>query len=163
MNRLISIMLIASCSLVAGCGKRVPAEVGLHGVRYHLPPSQVTAAIYPPENRLFVRLAPPNATFHLILDEWSDLPSHQGPDVPRITRLNDVRSQRYSVSHFPSGPVVCTERQPHYNCGLQILDGPVKWAVLFDRKYLPRAEELRRQATAIIKSYRTAASDPSSK
>jgi hypothetical protein len=156
MNRLISILLIASCTFLGGCGRRLPAAVSLNGVQYALPPSQVTAAVFPPNGRLFVRLSPPDTAFHLILDEWSDLPSHQGPNVPRISRLNDVRFQRFSVTQFPSGPVVCTERQPHYNCGFQVLDGPVKWSVLFDRKELPQAEELRRQAVAIIKGYRTA-------
>jgi len=159
MNRPISILLIVSCIILGGCGRKLPAQVSLHGVRYELPRSQVIAAIFPPENRLFVRLAPENAAFQLILDEWSDLPSHQGPSVPRISRLNDVRFQRYSVSHFPSGPVVCTERQPHFNCGLQVLDGPVKWSVLFDRKYLAQAEELRRQAVEIITGYRTASAN----
>jgi hypothetical protein len=139
-----------------GCTPTTPKRASLHGINYQFPSRDIKAAVFPPGSRLFVRLAPAGADFHLILDEWSDLPSYQGPDVPRISRLNDVRFQEFAVTRLPSGPVVCTDRQPHFNCGLRIEDGPVKWSVLFDRKSLDRADEVRRQAEAAIKGYRKA-------
>jgi hypothetical protein len=131
----------------------------LHGVTYEAPGADVEAAVSPEQGRLFVRLAPPGADFHLILDEWNDLPSHQGPKVPRISRLNDVRFQEFTVIEGRSGPVVCTDRQPHFNCGFSIEDGPVRWSVLFDQKHLPRSEELRAEAEARIQAYRSGHAD----
>jgi hypothetical protein len=154
MSHLLRSPMMCAFLLATGCEDKLSQPVALHGVRYEFPASDIHAAVYPPSSRLFVRLAPPDAAFHLILDEWNDLPGYQGPGVPRISRLNDVRNQPFAVSEFPSGPVVCTDRQPHFNCGLQIIDGSVRWSVLFDRKDLQRAEELRRQATTIIEGYR---------
>lgn len=131
----------------------------LHGVTYQVPRSEIVAAVFPPDGRLQVRLEPPDAAFHLILDEWNDLPSHQGSDIPRISKLNDVRFQEFSVTRLPSGPVVCTERQPRFNCGLSINDGPVTWSVLFDKENLSRSEEIRTQAVALIQSYRSSHAD----
>jgi hypothetical protein len=130
-------------------------QFSFHDVIYNIPRSDIEAAVGPPGNRLFVRIAPAGKNFHLILDEWNDLPGYQGPDIPRISRLNDVRFQKFSYLSRPGGVVVCTDRQPHFNCGLSIEDGPVKWSVLFDRKELDHSDQLRADAESLIKAYRS--------
>ena len=156
MYRELSITLglaVGACGL--GGVEMKTKRVTFHGVTYDFPRDHIDAAVIPPEGRLYVRLAPPDGNYHLVLDEWSDRPSYQGPDVPRISRLNDVRFQKFEITHTPSGPVVCTDRQPHFNCGVQIEDGPVKWSALFDKKFLKHASNIREDATATIRRYRT--------
>lgn len=134
-------------------------KITFHDTAYDIPVADISVAVIPPEGRLFLRLVPPGAKFHLILDEWNDLPSHQGAEVPRISMLNDVRFQEFTVTRLPSGPIVCTDRQPKFNCGLSIDDGPVKWSVLFDKEDLPHSEDIRVKALASIQSYRSGHAD----
>jgi hypothetical protein len=130
-------------------------DITFHGVTYDFPKEHVSTSVIPPEGRLFVRLSPPNANFHLILDQWGDQPSDQGPDFPRISRLNDAFG-KYSLISSTAGPIVCSlGPEPHFNCGIQVEDGPVKWGVLFDKKYVSEAPQIRAQATSLIKSYRS--------
>lgn len=131
-------------------------SVSFHGVTYKFPKEHITAATYRPENHLYVRLAPPHVNFHLVLDEWSDRPSPHGPEFPRISRLSDNRFKNLAIIPSAIGPVVCDQGpQPHFSCGIQIEDGPVKWSILFDRESLGQASEIRRKATSLIQSYRS--------
>jgi hypothetical protein len=126
-----------------------------HGIAYQFPKKEVTAAVTPPDGRLFVRLEPQGANFHLILDEWADLPSRHGPEVPRISRLSDNRFGKFRLVQAEGGPVVCDlGPQPHFNCGILVLDGPVKWGVLFDKDQVKEVAQIRLQAKAAIQTYR---------
>src|SRR5687768_1392515 len=80
-----------------GCSDMNTRTFTLHGIKYEAPQSEIEAAALPPKSRLFVRLAPAGTDFHLILDEWSEFASYQGSDIPRISRLNDNRFQKFSV------------------------------------------------------------------
>jgi hypothetical protein len=144
---------------VAGCnfpnGSEPDLIVSHHGVTYQFPQKHVSAKVIPPDGRLFVHLAPPETKFHLILDVWADRPSPHGPDVPRLSRLSDNRFNEIRVIHAAGGPVVCDlGPQPHLNCGIEIRDERVKWAVLFDKEQLKNVRQLRHNAERVIGSYR---------
>ena len=113
--------------------------------------------VMPPKegSHLYVRLEPPGADYHLILDEFSHYRGNKlGPDVPTISRLND-RFGTFSVTQTAHGPVICMMGpQPHYNCGFRLNDGPVRWGVLFDKTQLGQVERIRMQAQTAIRSYR---------
>lgn len=154
------INLAALIVLMAGACDRHDAAMkvrtaSLHGTTYQFPQGHISAAVFPPDGRLFVRLTPPGEVFDLVLDEWGDRPTGH-PGIPIISRLTD-RFGEFDVNPSEGGPVVCSRgAQPHYNCGIQISDGPVKWGVLFDKKYVPEAREIRTRATAVIQGYRFA-------
>lgn len=154
-------LFCAACLItIAACGLRTkdqhPLAVNFKGVRYVFPRAHVNASVIPPEgSRLYVRLAPPAAKFHLILDENSDRPSGHPDDVPHISRLTD-RFGEFSVTPTTEGLVVCNlGPQPHFNCGFHVDDGGVKWAVLFDKPLMSEAAQIRQQAASNIASYRS--------
>lgn len=149
-----SISILAAI-ILAGCSNmtKKTQEATLRGVSYEFPKSHIKAAVIPPEGRLYVRLEPPGANFHMILDEWNDRPSEQ-PNVPRISRLTD-RFGEFDVISSVNGPIVCDRGpQPHFNCGILVEDGPLKWGVLFDKKYVDQVSDIRLEAISFIRSYR---------
>jgi hypothetical protein len=151
----VTILALLSC-LLGGCAKMEGAEVKVRGVSYTIPKDQIVAGSWDTPRGVFVRSAPPGTEFHLVLDAFSPyLPSAHGPNIPRISRLSDNRFRKFYVVESASGPVVCEDGpQPHYNCGIEILDGPVRWGVLFDKSKVPQADQIRAAAKSIISSYR---------
>jgi hypothetical protein len=118
---------------------------------------------------LIVRVEPPGAKFHLILDSFRAY-HPRGPNLWQISQLTDERLAKYDVIRTSAGPITCKrgslesysglvrrdaeEFQPPYPCGLIVEDAPVKWGVLFDSHQLKQADEIRRRAAAAIKAYR---------
>jgi hypothetical protein len=148
---LLGALLLTSCFYQS----KWPLKVSFHGISYEFPRSHIEAAVVPPDGHLYVRLEPTGTNFHLVLDEWIDLPSPHGPSVPRISRLSDNRFGKFAVTPSRDGPIVCDRGpQPHFNCGILVADGPVKWSVLFDRAYVAQASQIRTRAIAAIRSYR---------
>lgn len=146
-------LAVAACNFPNG--SKPDLKVSHHGVTYQFPQRHVSAKVIPPEGRLYVHLAPPEANFHLILDVWADRPSPHGPEVPRLSRLSDNRFRELQVIQAPGGPVVCDlGPQPHLNCGIEVKDGRVKWAILFDKDQLRNVGQLRYNAERLIGSYR---------
>ena len=149
------ILLITAIVLQVGCTKAAPdpAIVSLHGVIYEIPRREVHAASL--DAPMFLRVRPSGGAYDLIVDELSHYaPNRQGPDIPTISRLNDNKFRDFEVHRLKSGIVICGSNQPYFNCGLRIVDGPVIWSVLFDRDQLPRADQIRSDATATIGAYR---------
>lgn len=151
--------ILAFATIVAcnfGGANMKSKTVSLHGVTYRFPNEHISAAVIPPEGRLYVHLAPPGAIFVLVLDEWGDRPSPHGPGIPRISRLSDNRFGKFTAIQTPDGTVVCDQGpQPRFNCGILLKDGPVNWAVLFDKEQINKAPEIRAQAVSIIRTYRS--------
>ncbi len=149
-------------AMIAACGSSSadprPLVVSFKGVRYAFPKEHLNASVIPPEGRLYVRLAPPSSEFHLILDEWGDMPSSHGRNVPRISRLSDSFG-KVSVTETANGMIVCDlGPKPHFNCGFRLEDGSVKWAVLFDKRLLSQAGQIRESAIRTIATYKSAPS-----
>ena len=129
------------------------------GVTYEIPKNEVASAALTPRNMLFVLVRPPRGNTLLSLDAFKPYLSNKlGTDVPTISGLNDNRFGTFKVIKAAGGPVICSlGPEPHYNCGLSINDGPVKWGVLFDKAQVASAQSIRRQAQAAIDRYRTGA------
>jgi hypothetical protein len=135
--------------------KMATQRVETEGVTYDFPAEDIEAYTSRSEGTLFVILAPQGEHFHLIIDELTNnVRNKQGADVPTISRLNSNRFEHFNVYATPEGKVICGGRMPYFNCGLQVLDGGVKWSILFDKAYLSNASEIRAKATALINSYR---------
>ena len=142
-------------SLSAACSQREPTSVTVRGMSYQFPREHVSASAVEQSGMIFVRIAPPGAKFHLVLDAFSPYLPPVKPDLPRISRLSDNRFDQYEVVGSAEVPVICSlGPRPHYNCGLSVDDGPVKWGVLFDRDQVERAGDIRQEATSAIRRYR---------
>ena len=143
-------------AMLSSCTKMQGTEVVVRGVSYSIPRDQIIAASLKSQRGVYVRTAPPNTKFHLILDAFSPyLPSDHGPNIPRISRLSDNMFRKFYTVDSGGVTVVCQDGpQPHYNCGVEILDGPVRWGVLFDKSQVPQAAQIRSAATTVISSYR---------
>ena len=144
-------------ALAIGCTRNStgPQMVSLHGVGYEFPARDVDSFVRETPGTLYVRLRPPGRDFELILDELSHYSlNRQGASVPTISRLNDHSFSNFDVHRSPSGAVICGDNFPHFNCGLRVTDGQVRWSVLFDRDRIGRADQIRLEATAVIRSYR---------
>jgi hypothetical protein len=155
--RRLFILVVANLASI-GCSRRPdPQPISLRGVSYEFPQRDIDAMSLPhgPKETLFVRLHPPLADYHLILDELSHYAANnQGSGVPTISRLNDNRFGKFAVTNGPRGLIICsTGPQPYFNCGFRVDDGPVRWSVLFDRKRLWQAERIHAQGRAAIRSY----------
>lgn len=158
-----NIMFVALAALLTvGC--KGGSEVGnrnvtVRGTTYHLPDNQIVAATNSSSQIVFVRLAPPGANFHLVIDSFHPyLKNKLGPEVPTISTLNDNMFGRFAKIQSENGAlVICSDGpEPYFNCGIEVLDGDVRWSVLFDRQQLPLADEIRKRATSLIQRYRSA-------
>jgi hypothetical protein len=158
--RLLRLSLVQVVFTLAGCssGQPDPQPLSLRGVEYRIPRHDISGLVMPPKDgsALFVRLEPPKADYHLVLDEFSHyLPNKLGPDIPTISRLNDNRFGTFTVTQTKVGPVICQiHHYPHFNCGFRLDDGPVRWSVLFDKERLLQVERIRSEAEAAVHSYR---------
>jgi hypothetical protein len=153
-SRPLASIVIASIAGL-GCSSTKTTSAELHGVKYQFPAGHVSTAVSPSEGTLYVRLAPPGANFHLVLDELADHPSNY-EDIPVISRLTDIRFREFEITSTKAGKVYClVGPRPHFNCGMHFRDGPVNWAILFDRRFVEDAPEIWAQTNALIRSYRS--------
>jgi hypothetical protein len=150
------VLLLAAC---AAC-QQTPSNssevtVRLRGTTYVFPKRDVVASVFPPHGTLFVRIAPKGKNFNLVLDERNHyIPNRQGKTIPTISRINDVRFQKFQIITLDFGTVVCGRGWPHFNCGFRIDDGAVRWSVLFDRERLGDVSSIRHEALSVISFYR---------
>jgi hypothetical protein len=164
MKRLIQAASFAAVTLIAvtGCGeagKAARRKATVRGVTYQIPSSEIVASTQPPSQVLFIRIEPLGKHFHLILDSFHPYLHYKlPPGTPAISRLSDNLFGHFSTFKSRSGGVVVRSDGPelYFNCGIEVEDGPVKWGVLFDRRYVPEADEIRAQSKALIQSYKAA-------
>lgn len=130
--------------------------VKIHGLKYEIPNSHVNSISGPGEGRLYARMSPPNANFHLVVSETDGYSRNwQGGDAPLVIHINDVPAPGFEMFDFPEGKVVCRGDIPHFNCGLRVQDGTVGWAVLFDKVNIQNSKSIRALATETIRKYRS--------
>lgn len=147
-------MLPLAAIATGGCSEVKDKVVEVRGVTYKFPRDHIDAILTPPEEILYVRLAPPGMNFHIVLDEFGHyLPNRQDKNIESIATLNN-RFRQYEIIQSSIGSVVCGNMWPHFNCGFRLNEGEVRWSVLFDREYLGRVTEIKSHAEAVIQGYR---------
>jgi hypothetical protein len=149
---------MGALAFALGCCSR-PSDLqkfSVRGVVYEIPRHDVHAMTSPKSSIFYVRVAPPGAHYHLVLDEFHHyLPNKLGVNVPTISRINDNRFGSFTVEHSKIGPVVCyTDPIPHFSCGFRLDDGSVRWSVLFDRDRLAQTDQIAADANAVVQAYK---------
>ena len=145
--------VVVLASLLLSCGAKDKTAT-IRGITYHFPSSHDAFV-----GTTVVSVSPPNEPIRLHYSVVHYEPNTQGPDVPTITGIN-VNGLEADVFRVRGLIVICNPRlkKPafHNTCGIQILDGDVRWAAYFDSDRVALAPEFKARAELVLARYREA-------
>jgi hypothetical protein len=134
--------------VLAACSSGGPQAWTIEGRAYEFPAEDIVSTSRGPPP--FVRLSPPDTSFHLVHDGRLSTDAGGGDIIFSIT-AGDVRGEAY----LPEGHrgVVCRRANFRNVCGFAVDHGGTHWSVVFPAGLLDEAHSIRDQAVAQLDAY----------
>lgn len=125
--------------------------VAVGGRTYVVPPEHVSALTREPH--LFIRIKPAGKPYEIVFDARA-AGRRDGAGVPHIFSVNDHGGHGVWYSRDGRSLVVCRRASsPSAGCGTWIDYGGAVWSVLLPEARSGDADELARDATALLRRY----------
>jgi hypothetical protein len=151
---------------LAGCEKEGGA-IQLEGTAYYFPAQHVSGIVKPEDSgsgQYYIRLIPPGGYYWLVYDPFhASLPNKQGPNIPTIPHINDIRFWKGKEVPSEVGPLLCKTQPANdhsaympeiFTCGFRITDAGVSWSVIIPGDLAASAPALKRRAELTLADYR---------